>query len=99
VLDVYALTRAFPSEERFGLTSQFRRAAVSIPANIAEGFRKYGEADKARFFNVSEGSLEECRYYCLLTEDLGYGNTSDLRKALDAIARQLSAYVHRLREA
>jgi len=81
------------------LTSQFRRAAVSIPANIAEGFRKYGEADKARFFNVSEGSLEECRYYCLLAQDLGYGNTNELREALDAIGLQLSAYIHCLREA
>ena len=99
VLGVYALTRTFPGEERFGLTNQFRRAAVSIPANIAEGFRKYTEADKARFFNVSEGSLEECRYYCLLAQDLGYGSTNDLQQTLDAIGLQLSAYVRRLREA
>jgi len=98
VLDVYALTRSLPSEERFGLTHQFRRAAVSIPANIAEGFRKYTGADKARFLNVSEGSLEECRYYCLLAQDLGYGTTVSLQSSLDAIAMQLSAYLCRLRE-
>ena len=62
VLQVYAATRAFPKEESYGLTAQLRRAAISIPANIAEGFRKQSEQDKARFLNISEGSLEECRY-------------------------------------
>jgi len=63
VLHVYAATRRFPKEEVYGLTSQFRRSAVSIPANIAEGFRKQSRQDKARLLNISEGSLEECRYY------------------------------------
>ncbi len=98
VLDVYQLTAKFPAEERFGLTSQFRRAAVSIPANIAEGFRKYTPADKARFLNTAEGSLEECRYYCILVQDLGYGNTIKLQEGLDVIAGQLAAYIRRLRE-
>ncbi|SPF36060.1 S23 ribosomal protein [Syntrophobacter sp. SbD1] len=98
VLEVYRLTSAFPVDERFGLSSQFRRAAVSIPANIAEGFRKYTTADKARFLNMSEGSLEECRYYCILAQDLGYGNTINLQEALEAIAGQLAAYIRRLRE-
>lgn len=98
VLAVYRLTATFPAEERFGLTSQFRRAAVSIPANIAEGFRKFTTADKARFFNTAEGSLEECRYYCILGQDLGYGLTINLQEALDGIAGQLAAYIRRLRE-
>jgi len=97
VLEVYRLTAKFPSEERFGLTSQFRRAAVSVPANIAEGFRKYTIADKARFLNIAEGSLEEYRYYCILVQDLGYGNTIKLQEALDVIAGQLAAYLRRLR--
>ena len=80
VLGVYRLTAAFPADERFGMVSQFRRAAVSIPANIAEGFRKYTAADKARFFNNAEGSLEECRYYCILAQDLGFGNTIIFKK-------------------
>ena len=63
VLGVYSVTLKFPSDERFGLISQFRRAAVSIPANIAEGFRKKGKADKLRYYNISQGSLEECQYY------------------------------------
>ena len=98
VLEVYRITGSFPQEERFGLVSQFRRAAVSIPANIAEGFRKYGVADKARFLNIAEGSLEECRYYCILIQDLGYGNTEQIREALDVLAAQLASYIRRLRD-
>ena len=59
VLEVYRLTDRFPKTEVYGLTSQFRRAAVSVPANIAEGFKKRGQADKARFMNTGQGSLEE----------------------------------------
>ena len=72
VIGAYNATKAFPEDEKFGLTSQFRRAAVSIAANIAEGYRKLSKADKLRFFNISQGSLEECRYYILLSKDLGY---------------------------
>ena len=74
VLAVYKETKDFPEDERFGLTSQFRRAAVSIAANIAEGYKKLSKADKLRFFNISQCSLEECRYYCILSRDLGYIN-------------------------
>ncbi len=98
VLDVYRISATFPSEERFGLTSQFRRAAVSVPANIAEGFRKFTAADKARYMNTAEGSIEECRYYCILSHDLGYGNTITMQEALGVIAGQLAAYLRRLRE-
>ena len=69
---VYKITRNFPEEEKFGLTSQFRRAAVSIGANIAEGYKKLSKADKLRFFNISEGSLAECQNYIILSHDLGY---------------------------
>ncbi len=72
VVDVYRVTATFPSHERFGLCSQFQRAAVSIAANIAEGYRRDGMKDKLRFLNVSQGSLEECRYYILLAKDLQY---------------------------
>jgi four helix bundle protein len=72
VLLVYTITRGFPEDEKFGLTSQFRRAAISIEANIAEGYKKLSKAEKLRFFNISQGSLEECRDYILLSRDLGY---------------------------
>ena len=72
VVEIYKTTRTFPDFERYGLCSQFQRAAVSIAANIAEGYKKLSKSDKLRFFNISQGSLEECRYYCLLSRDLGY---------------------------
>ncbi len=63
VLAVYRMSEGFPKSEVYGLTAQLRRATVSIPANIAEGFKKRTKADKARFLNIAQGSLEECRYY------------------------------------
>jgi four helix bundle protein len=78
VLAVYAFTAAFPKQETYGLTLQMRRSAVSIPANIAEGFRRRGKADKARFMNLAEGSVEESRYYLILASDLGYGDSNIL---------------------
>ena len=69
---VYKTTKLFPRDELYGLTSQFRRAAVSIAANICEGYKKLSKADKLRFFNIAQGSLEECRYYMLLSLDIGY---------------------------
>ena len=78
VLAVYSFSTGFPKQETYGLALQMRRAAVSIPANIAEGFRRRGKADKARFMNLAEGSVEESRYYLILAQDLGYG-VHDLR--------------------
>ena len=69
-----------------------RRAAVSIPANIAEGFRRRGRADKVRFMNLAEGSLEECSYFLILAQDLGYGDTAKMADALDEVSRMLRAY-------
>ena len=93
VLAAYKATEAFPRSEVYGLSSQFRRAAVSIPANIAEGFKKRGRADKARFLNIAQGSVEECQYYLILVHDLGYGNTTPLRPQLDEVAKLLEGYV------
>jgi four helix bundle protein len=74
------------------LTSQFRRAAVSIAANIAEGFKKKGRLDKVRFMNVAQGSLEESRYYLILTRDLRYADPLDLFGQLDEVSKLLSRY-------
>ena len=92
VLSVYRLTESFPDREKFGLSHQMRRAAVSVPANIAEGFGKRSQAEKARFLNIAEGSLEECRYYLILAHDLGYGQTDSLTVALEEVSRLLNAY-------
>ncbi len=72
VLAVYRATKEFPENERYGLISQMRRAAVSIPANIAEGFKRQGKTEKVRFYNISEASLEELKYFFLLSKDLDY---------------------------
>ena len=92
VLEVYKFTESFPKSEMYGLTSQLRRAAVSVAANIAEGFKKNGKIDKARFMNTSQGSIEECRYYLLLSEDLGYGKALQLRSLLEEVSKLLTSY-------
>ena len=97
VLDVYPMTAAFPKQELFGLTSQLRRAAVSVPANIAEGFSRRGRADKARFFNIAEASLAECRYYLTLARDLGYAETAELDRAAARVSYKLQAYTAAIR--
>src|SRR5262245_51896615 len=93
VLEVYRFSEEFPKHEMFGLRSQLRRAAVSVPANIAEGFKKKSRTDKARYYNISQGSLEECRYYLILAGDLGYGDICNLRTALQEVSRMLEAYI------
>ena len=96
VLMVYRTTRNYPDVERFGLCPQFQRAAVSIAANIAEGYKKLSKADKLRFFNISQGSLEECRYYCLLSKDLGYIDEEAYQQLVQTIldtSYLLNAYI------
>ena len=92
VLAIYEFTAHFPKSETYGLALQMRKAAVSIPANIAEGFRRRGKADKVRFLNTSESSLEESRYYLILTEDLGYGKTGEILNSLEEVSRLLHSY-------
>jgi four helix bundle protein len=93
VLSVYRISNDFPRNEIYGLTSQLRRAAISIPANIAEGFKKRTKADKARLMNIAQGSLEECRYYLILIKDLKYGESSGLLTQLEEVSKILDAYV------
>jgi four helix bundle protein len=95
-LRVYRITKTFPREELFGLTSQMRRAAVSVAANIAEGFSKRGRADKARFMNTAQGSLEELRYYFILAADLAYVTDKHRPAEIDNVARLLGAYTRSL---
>lgn len=92
VIETYNLAKSFPEEEKFGLISQMRRAAVSIAANIAEGFKKKSELSKSNFYNISQGSLEELRYYYSLSSDLDYIDEKALVKfeeAIDEIAKML----------
>ena len=90
-LMVYQATKDFPGEERFGLVAQMRRAAVSIPANVAEGFKRRGIQDKLRFYNVSEGSLEELKYFLILSRDLGYiASEAELMAQAETVGRLLN---------
>jgi len=95
-LRVYRTTRSFPKEELFGLSAQMRRAAVSVPANIAEGFSRRGRADKARYLNTAQASLEELRYYFILALDLSYLEDQQWHD-LDEVARMLGAYSRTVR--
>ena len=97
VLAVYTFTSTFPKQETYGLAAQMRRAAVSIPANIVEGFGKRGKPDKARYLNIAEGSLEESRYYLVLARDLGYGQVDELMKLLEEVSRLLNSYARSIR--
>lgn len=89
VLAIYKFTELIPRHELFGLTSQLRRAAVSVPANFAEGFKKRSRADKIRIYNIAQGSLEECRYFLILSRDLRYRDSVALMVALEEISRML----------
>jgi four helix bundle protein len=93
VLAIYKLTEKFPKHEMFAFRSQFRRAAISVPANIAEGFEKRSIRDKCRFYNTSQGSLGECRYYLILARDLGYADSKELMEQTREVGRMLYAYM------
>jgi four helix bundle protein len=99
-LDVYRSTKAFPKEELYGLTSQMRRAASSIGANIAEGCCKNGDRDFARFLQIAVGSAGELEYDALLAHDLGLLNATDYQRLSQEaveVKRMLSSLLKRLR--
>ncbi|MCS7282776.1 MAG: four helix bundle protein [Anaerolineae bacterium] len=94
VIMVYKATERFPDTERFGLVTQMRRAAVSIPANIAEGFKRRSVRDKIHFYNIAEGSLEELKYYCILSRDLGYlSSKDDLLAQMEMVGKILNGLI------
>lgn len=91
---VYKITKGFPGEEKFGLVSQMRRAAVSIPANIVEGFKRRSPRDKLRFYNIAEASLEEVKYFFILSKDLNYVSSADeLITQAEAVGRLLNGLI------
>lgn len=92
VLRVYANTKAFPREEVFGLTSQLRRSAVSIVANVVEGYKRKGAKEKLRFLNISQASLEESRYFLELARDLKYCDDPPILDQIEEVSRLLNAY-------
>ena len=99
-LDIYTATRGFPREEIYGLTSQVRRAAASIGANIAEGCCRKGDLELGRFLQIAMGSASEVEYHCLLAHDLGLlgsGEYERLNSETIEVKRMLASLIHKLR--
>jgi four helix bundle protein len=98
VLHVYQVTSTMASDQRYGLISQMRRAAVSVPANIAEEFKRRGRSDKVHSYNIAQGSLEELRYYFILCRDLGYKlDYNSMAAQADQVDRMLTRLIKALR--
>ncbi|HXJ10920.1 MAG TPA: four helix bundle protein [Candidatus Limnocylindrales bacterium] len=100
VLAVYKLSGMFPKDERFGIISQLRRAAASVPANIAEGFGRRTTKDFVRCLDIAGGSLEETRYFLRLSKDLGYlgeAEFTSVKAVCDEVGRLLGGLVQALR--
>jgi len=98
-LSAYRATRTFPSDEVYGLRSQIRRSSSSIPANIAEGCGRNGNAELTRFLHISMGSASELEYHPLLARDLGYLSDSDhleLERGTAEVKRMLTSLLHKL---
>lgn len=95
-LAVYQATESFPKHELFALTSQLRRAASSIPSNFVEGFRKRTTPDKLKFYNIAQGSADECLYQLILAHDLRYTDTTQLQADLEEVSRLLQGYINGL---
>ncbi len=95
-LAIYRCTERFPKHELFALTTQLRRAAASVPANFVEGFRKRTTPDKVRFYNIAQGSADECLYHLILAHDLRYADTLNLQTDLDEVSRLLQGYINGL---
>ncbi|MFB3921146.1 MAG: four helix bundle protein [Terriglobia bacterium] len=96
VLQVYRVTATFPADEKYGLVSQMRRAAVSVPTNIAEGSKREGSQDYARFLNIAEGSLVEIEYLIMLARDLAYLAPAAAAPVLGEI-KEVARMLHYLR--
>lgn len=95
-LAVYRASEPFPKHELFGLTSQLRRSASSVSANFVEGFRKRTAPDKLKFYNIAQGSADECLYHLILAHDLSYADTTQLQVDLEEVSRLLQGYINGL---
>jgi len=96
VLYIYRTTAAFPTEEKYGLVSQMRRAASSVAINIVEGFRRVSAKESIRFYDISNASLEELRYEAQLAFDLGYIVDKEFRVAtqkLEEVSKMLNSWI------
>jgi len=95
VLAIYKESNLFPKEELFSLTSQLRRAVISVPANIAEGFKRPGIKDKLRFYNIAQSSLEEVKYFLILSKDLGFIESETSLLLANEVGKMLEVYAQK----
>lgn len=95
VLAIYKESNLFPKEELFSLTSQIRRAVISVPANIAEGFKRPGIKDKLRFYNIAQSSLEEVKYFLILSKDLGFIESESSLLLANEVGKMLEIYTQK----
>lgn len=101
VIEIYKDTKSFPENEKFGLTSQIRRASVSIATNIVEGYKRKSNRDFMHFLNIADSSLEETKYHLLLARDLNYMNENKYKKLLnlsDEVGRMLNGFQRKINE-
>ncbi|OGW85071.1 MAG: hypothetical protein A3C35_04445 [Omnitrophica bacterium RIFCSPHIGHO2_02_FULL_46_11] len=99
VLEVYKVTNKFPHSEKYGLVSQLRRSAASVPTNIVEGYKRKSNKDFAHYLNMADSSLEETKYHLLLANDLGYlnkDNYEELTAVADEVGRMLFGFQQKL---
>lgn len=96
-LRIYTLTGKFPAEEKFGLTSQMRKSAYSVPTNIAEGNGRKTKKDRSHFLDIATGSIEELHYQCILARDLGYLTPKECEELHDRIQRT-GYLIHKLQQ-
>ncbi|MCB4790321.1 MAG: four helix bundle protein [Elusimicrobia bacterium] len=100
VLSIYVITKTFPEEEKFGLISQIRRAASSVPTNIVEGCKKNSNREFIHFLNIAETSLEETKYHLILSRDLKYISTTDtevIYRECEEIGKMISGLKKKLK--
>jgi four helix bundle protein len=93
-LAIWRVTVSFPKEELFVITAQLRRAAMSVPSNFVEGFRKRTKPDKLKFYNIAQGSADECLYQLILAHDPGYSDAKPLQADLEEVSRLLQGYMN-----
>jgi len=100
VKDVYLLTKKFPKEELYGLSSQMKRAAISIPSNVAEGFKRYHNKEYSQFLYIALGSIGELETQIIIAQELGFITKEELNnisEKIDHISRMISSLINKLK--
>ena len=98
VLEIYKITPSLPKSEQFGIINQIQRSATSLPANIAEGYGRVSTKEKIRFLYIANGSLEETRYFLILSQHLNYSPTEKIQENLTEVSKILNSYLKKLKE-